>query len=96
MTSAEFDDAWEDFAVGLGLPMENRDKYFEIVSPMSISKSQAICNNYWSFQNKVVYTAALVADSWAGAENLKKWQWRTDGPTDQWTEKWLIETRVHD
>lgn len=30
VTSAEFDDAWEDFAVGLGLPMENRDKYFEI------------------------------------------------------------------
>ena len=35
--------------------------------------------------NKAVYTAALVAEGWAGAENLKKrlCDRRTDGPTDQ-------------
>ena len=26
--------------------------------------------------NKAVYTAALVADGWAGAENLEKWRYR--------------------
>ena len=38
--------------------------------------------------NKAVYTAALVADGGAGAENLEKWLChgptrRTDGPTDR-------------
>ena len=56
--------------------------------------------------NKAVYTAALVADGWAGAENSKKLicdertdgrtdRW-TDGPTDQRTKKWLIESHVLD
>ena len=50
-------------------------------------------------KNKAVYTAALVADGWAGAENLEKQlcDGRTDGPTDRPTdgptEKWLIESR---
>ena len=48
--------------------------------------------------NKAVHTAALVANGWAGAENLKKQL--CDGPTDRWmdrqTEKWLIEMRVRD
>ena len=51
--------------------------------------------------NKAVYTAALVADGWAGAENLK--QRLCDGRTDmqicrhtdirmdRWTKKSLIE-----
>ena len=49
-------------------------------------------NNLLSFRfwqlsligNKAVYTAALVADGWAGAENLKKQlcDRPTDGPTD--------------
>ena len=52
-------------------------------------------------ENKAVYTAALVADGWAGAENLEKtvlWptNGRTDRPTDGPTEKWLIESRVRD
>ena len=49
-------------------------------------------------KNKVVYTAALVADGWAGAENLKKQfcDRQTDGRTDRRTEKWLIESRVRD
>ena len=38
-------------------------------------------------KNKAVYTAALVADGWAGAENLEKNSFvtdqRTDGPTDR-------------
>ena len=52
--------------------------------------------------NKAVYTAALVADGWAGAENLEKQlcDRPTDGPTDRRTdrrtEKWLIELRVRD
>ena len=35
--------------------------------------------------NKAVYTAALVADGWAGAENLEKelCDRRTDGPTEK-------------
>ena len=35
--------------------------------------------------NKAVYTAALVADGWAGAETLEKelCDGPTDGPTDQ-------------
>ena len=40
-------------------------------------------------KNKTVYTAALVADGWAGAENLEKEL--CDGPTNQPTKKWLIE-----
>ena len=48
-------------------------------------------------KNKAVYTAALVADGWAGAKNLeKRTLWRTDGqtdePTNQRTEKWFIES----
>ena len=35
-------------------------------------------------QNKAVYTGALVADGWAGAENLNKFG------TDRRTENWLI------
>ena len=48
--------------------------------------------------NKAVYTAALVADGWAGAENLEKQfcDGPTDRPTDRPTEKWLIESRVRD
>ena len=38
--------------------------------------------------NKALYTAALVADGWAGAENLEKQL--CDGPTDGPTEKRLI------
>ena len=55
-----------------------------------------------SKKNKAVYTAALVADGWAGAENLKKQfcdgptDQPTDQPTDRRTEKWLIESRVRD
>ena len=33
--------------------------------------------------NKAVYTAALVADGWAGAENLEVTLLRTDRPTDK-------------
>ena len=44
--------------------------------------------------NMAVYTAALVADGWAGAENLEKQL--CDGPTDRRTEKWFIESRVRD
>ena len=58
---------------------------------------------FWpAIQNKAVYTAALVADGWAGAENLEKGlcdghtDIRTYGPTDRRTEKWLIESRVRD
>ena len=48
--------------------------------------------------NKAVYTAALVADGWAGAGNLKKplCYGPSDQPTDQQTKKWLIELRVRD
>ena len=48
--------------------------------------------------NKAVYTAALVADGWAGAENLEKQlcDRPTDRRTDGRTEKWLIESRVRD
>ena len=48
--------------------------------------------------NKAVHTAALVADGWAGAENLEKQlcDGPTDGRTDRRTEKWLIESRVRD
>ena len=51
-----------------------------------------------TMRNKAVYTAALVADGWEGAENLKKqlcdgW---TDRRTDGRTQKWLIESRVRD
>ena len=35
--------------------------------------------------NKAVYTAALVADGWAGAENLEKRL--CDGPTDRRTDR---------
>ena len=38
-----------------------------------------------STNNKAVYTAALVADGWAGAENLEK-QF-CDGPTDRPTDR---------
>ena len=47
-------------------------------------------------KNKAVYAAALVADGWAGAENLEKWlcnrrtEGRTDGP------KSGLESRVRD
>ena len=39
-------------------------------------------------ENKAVYTAALVADGWAGAENLVKQLCNrpTDQPTDQSTD----------
>ena len=50
-------------------------------------------------KNKAVYTAALVADGWAGAENVEKQfcdgqtnqrtNQPTDRPTDRRTEKWL-------
>ena len=52
--------------------------------------------------NKAVYTSALVADGWAGEENLEKQlcdvptDGRTDGRMDERTEKWLIESRVRD
>ena len=38
--------------------------------------------------NKAVYTAALVADGWEGAENLEKQlcDGRTDRLTDGWTD----------
>ena len=41
------------------------------------------CRSIMKF-NKAVYTAALVADGWAGAENLEKQfcDRRTDGQTD--------------
>ena len=42
--------------------------------------------------NKAVYTAALVADGWAGAENLEK-QF-CDQATNGSTEKLVIESRV--
>ena len=51
-------------------------------------------DNHPRKENKAVYTAALVADGWAGAENLKKEL--CDGPTDRWTEKLLLESRVRD
>ena len=37
------------------------------------------------WKNKAVYTAALVAGGWAGAENLEKrlYDGRTDRPTDR-------------
>ena len=35
--------------------------------------------------NKAVYTTALVADGWAGAENLEKQL--CDGPTDRRTDR---------
>ena len=44
---------------------------------------------YEENENKAVYTATLVADGWAGAENLEKQlcdqptDRTTDGPTDQ-------------
>ena len=47
-------------------------------------------------ENKATYTAALVADGCAGAENLNKWLWRKDGQTNRRTKKWLIESRVRD
>ena len=39
--------------------------------------------------NKAVYTAALVADGWAGAANLEKQfcDGPTDGPTDRRTDR---------
>ena len=56
----------------------------------------AICKWIWGLHlpvlaimfrsvNKALYTAAFVADGWAGAENLRKWLYdgRTDGPTDR-------------
>ena len=49
--------------------------------------------NLPSTENKAVYTAALVADGWAGAENLEnsfvtdgRTDGRTDGPTDRRTD----------
>ena len=46
--------------------------------------------------NKTVYTAALVADGWAGAENIEKVTLlRTDRPTDQPTDQG-VELRVCD
>ena len=45
-------------------------------------------------RNKAVYTAALVADGWAGAEDLKKVTLlRTDGPTDRRTDR-KVDYRV--
>ena len=40
-------------------------------------------------KNKAVCMAAIVADGWAGAENLEKWM-------DRRTEKRLIESHVRD
>ena len=41
-----------------------------------------------SLDNKAVYTAALVADGWAGAEYLEKLicDGRTDRRTNRWTD----------
>ena len=45
-------------------------------------------NSDTNMQNKAVYTAALVADGWAGAENLKKalCYGPTNRPTDRRTD----------
>ena len=42
--------------------------------------------------NKTVYTAALVGDGWAEAENLKKVisDGQRDKQINQWSKKWLI------
>ena len=49
-------------------------------------------------RNKAAYTAALVANGWAEAEKVEKqlYDGPTDLRTDRRTEKWVIESRVHD
>ena len=48
--------------------------------------------------SEVLCNKAVVADGWAGGENLEKQHGDgpTDRPTDRRTKKWLIESRVRD
>ena len=58
--------------------------YAEVVEPCRVLDSLKFL--YFFKRNKTEYTAAKVADGWAGAENLEK-NFVTDGPTDGPTDR---------